>query len=1543
MVDNLPMSFEGLEARTPFEANNARSFAARANVALTYTAERRSLADHGRLDEDYLASAIARLAIGGEGSYLVWAPTPGSFGGGAGGFGGGFGFGSANGGFAYGSGSGSGPGMRTETKRGDNLDIVNDALFSAVKESHPGSSIDSVPIILDLPGEYDVVLRGLIPIIYRYSHKLRPEVRSHILNNLLTVRGDRSGVNTVYFVDNILVVMGWETIRIGSGLVRIEFPETENHILQIESSRYLTNQLLQLEAWREGRYDARFDNEMNGMNDWILRQFQAFLRFDFWEYNARPYQRYSTAAIHNLFDYAWDDRVKTAAGMVLDYVSAKFAVSSNGLRRCAPYRRLRDTMAQTNLFVDKADTGTYGFTLLSGYMHVLPYAHDWAAPDMTMVSLSDYRVPDIVLDLIMTPDHRSYFQRFSHGTRTGVVPSPANGVRGGIEVYSSEPEYLISAGGVWRESGYGYDEFQKYKSCAWPLPTTIMPSRAGLDIGGLDRSDFLKIFGYDNTGRTTVNLGVAPNFAWGFEIVIPDSLTANAIIETDGKWTFIHREEDGIFFAVYRDPEWAGGFGGGFGFGSANGGFGFGSGSGMLYPNWGFVEVARAKSLRFRDFVQSTKSLNAWRTYSPNGAVNEYVTLAGRTVKFSGAAQLLELDGSPLETDTDRWPLAEGDIINSRKELGDSGHSGYVRVDNPSLQQRLVLDMQNHLIPRRYQYRLDAPRQNSGFVVSRDMYRFDLYWVGNEGRIMSAAWDSYVNNSSVPPEPLQAPWSPIRGLTEPGCARWNSPVISIAKTSESTDLFWIHPNGAVWSMTWDKNLNGGDWSFPFEIAPPGATRFNSPLAALGRHPEQLDVFWIDPSGAVATTYWNKDPDGPWNSPGKPFKITPDGATRNNSPLCAIARDRTIMDVFWIGPDGAVGSTYWNTSDTGNWDEHAPFGITRPGATRGDSSLAACALDADHMNVFWIDPHDSVVRAAWDSEANWTPPMVIAPKGSVRSPSPLAAVSRSPDQMDVFWVTPDSAIGSTWWNGQRDIGEWNQHSAFSIAFPNSARIDTPLTAVARLPNTLDVFWLGKDGAFGSNAYATDQVPAWNDRQAYGITEPSVVPPARVPPAGQSPPAICDNAAEMSVFWPSSDGNVETSAWLDRNANWAWTMPARIALSNPKRGRGRARRHVSQVAPTSKHVVALSPFPGRFDVFWIGQNGAVWSSNWSIIETNRAWTEPVAITPDQVARRGSPLAAVSRRPDRIDVFWIAPDGAIASTYRDDDPVHGAWTPKDTTTKPFKITPSGSAGADSSLAAVSCHPDQIDVFWIDRHGAVASTYWNLDPIHGDWRHGSFEPGLPLVFKAGAVPDKPFSITRRNTARSGSPLVALSRDRDQIDVFWIGPDDAIASTYWNAGPGGSWLLPDQPILNLNNRNAPKPFKITPPHAARSDSPLAAVSRFRDQMDVFWIDRSGAVASTYWNTEPTHGDWLPGPPDGDVRHGVHLAIRLRLKPFTITAANAARQVSFIAAVARSPDQLDVFWTGPDGAIGSNFAYSNQTNSWNGGSAFPISPVGVVR
>ena len=185
---------------------------------------------------------------------------------------------------------------------------------------------------------------------------------------------------------------------------------------------------------------------------------------------------------------------------------------------------------------------------------------------------------------------------------------------------------------------------------------------------------------------------------------------------------------------------------------------------------------------------------------------------------------------------------------------------------------------------------------------------------------------------------------------------------------------------------------------------------------------------------------------------------------------AVTRLPGHLDVFWIGPDGAIGSTAWDA--TTGWAP-APFPITPPGATRTDSPLVADSRVPDHLDVFWIGPDGAIGSTAWDATTGWAPaPFPITPPGATRADSPLVAVARVPDHLDVFWV--DGAIGTTYWDAAPGQG-WADHQPFPITPPGATRTGSPLTAVTRLPGHLDVFWIGPDGAIGSTAW--DATTGW----------------------------------------------------------------------------------------------------------------------------------------------------------------------------------------------------------------------------------------------------------------------------------------------------------------------------------------------------------------------------------------------------------------------------------------------------------------------------------
>lgn len=519
--------------------------------------------------------------------------------------------------------------------------------------SKAGTSQEGIP---KRTGEYDVALTMLTAIVYRHYEDLPPDVQNHLIHGLLNKNGPFDPYDALPFHP-------------------LPVPETENHLLMIEVARYLTNQVL-----HRRDLDPAFDNEHNYLDDWMLDALRRFLVSDFVEYNARPYQDYTLSALLNLYSYTSDRhpssaRVKTAARMVLDYVFAKAAISSNDSRRCAPYRR-KATYDSAD-FVDEHYDPMNAFTmLLAGTTGVafadsptgkpkgwLPGNHAW---EWQWAGLSDYRIPELVLDLMIDRTHRRFLQKLHHSSE---------------EVYASSPSYLISAGGSPSPHAYvedlsGGDGFGSDDDRGRVVPTTLIPTGQFTS-----RNDVIRFEGAP--ARTEHwNLGVTHDFACGLNPVIPEAYRSVALgVDGEGNrrlhdlgtmpWIFIDQgkpttgvyasRERGYFVAIYRQED--------FGFLEA-------------------FDVSLHPDVTFDGFVNSVLQRHAGRAFERAGR-NEWQMLDGRRIEFELVPQsaVIEPFGDPY--------FASGDIL--RSPIG----SGIVSIENPWLRRRIILDASDFREPRR--------------------------------------------------------------------------------------------------------------------------------------------------------------------------------------------------------------------------------------------------------------------------------------------------------------------------------------------------------------------------------------------------------------------------------------------------------------------------------------------------------------------------------------------------------------------------------------------------------------------------------------------------------------------------------------------------------------------------------------------------------------------------------------------------------------------------------------------------------------------------
>jgi hypothetical protein len=218
------------------------------------------------------------------------------------------------------------------------------------------------------------------------------------------------------------------------------------------------------------------------------------------------------------------------------------------------------------------------------------------------------------------------------------------------------------------------------------------------------------------------------------------------------------------------------------------------------------------------------------------------------------------------------------------------------------------------------------------------------------------------------------------------------------------------------------------------------------LAALSRSPDHMDVFAIGEDGVVKSTWWNGNPWHMWFRVGR-ADFPP------HTPITALSRDSDFMDLFAVQADGRVNTASWNANPWRQWE---PIGesLFEPG-----TPVAAVSRHSDFMDLFAVG-RDGQVRQAWWNGIPWRAWSTID-GATFASRTPVAALSRNDDHMEVFAVDDGGVVCGNWWDGG-----W--HEWFSLhgeVFPQQ----TPVAAISRDDDHMDVFAVGGDGVIRANSW------------------------------------------------------------------------------------------------------------------------------------------------------------------------------------------------------------------------------------------------------------------------------------------------------------------------------------------------------------------------------------------------------------------------------------------------------------------------------------------
>jgi hypothetical protein len=338
-----------------------------------------------------------------------------------------------------------------------------------------------------------------------------------------------------------------------------------------------------------------------------------------------------------------------------------------------------------------------------------------------------------------------------------------------------------------------------------------------------------------------------------------------------------------------------------------------------------------------------------------------------------------------------------------------------------------------------------------------------------------------------------------------------TPVAAVSRSPKHVDLFKIGPEGAVCSSAWEEGPAGSKWTDWFQIHSETVFAQEAPVSALARRPDQLDLFVTGLNGAIWTCSWHADPEQwrPW------YPIHFETVFRQDRQVTAISRVPEHIDLFRIGFDGAVWSTWWSeqTGVWDNWDRIHP-------ETRfpDDARVTALARRTDHVDLFTVGLDGAVWSCWWHADVeSWRPWYRIHPETVFRFDQEIAAVSRVPEHMDLFTVGNNGAVWSTSWH-EGDSQGWR--SWFAIHPETRFALDSRVTALARRPDHLDLFVTGLDGSVWS---------CWwhDDPQGWRPWFPIIPSPA----FSQDHPvtALARLPEHIDLYKIGPDGNVWSTWW------------------------------------------------------------------------------------------------------------------------------------------------------------------------------------------------------------------------------------------------------------------------------------------------------------------------------------------------------------------------------------------------------------------------------
>jgi len=341
---------------------------------------------------------------------------------------------------------------------------------------------------------------------------------------------------------------------------------------------------------------------------------------------------------------------------------------------------------------------------------------------------------------------------------------------------------------------------------------------------------------------------------------------------------------------------------------------------------------------------------------------------------------------------------------------------------------------------------------------------------------------------------------------------------------------------------------------------------NSSNAAVSRTASNLDAYFAHPDGNIWIAYWYDGLNG-W--PGGPLPSA--GTAPAGAPIAVVSRAAANVDLYYVNTNGGISSNAWNP---GGWGAFTLPGTGANGvqATPG-AQIAAVGGSPGALDVFYAGTDRNLYWSHWSgqcgssfTQCGWQNPVQVVSDGSVPVGAAVSAVARTPDRLDIFYIGADYVPHTAWCRG------------FGLNVSGSCT----------------------QNGFGSQTLATDSTCT-----------------AR---PGSSIAATARSVNNIDIFYPGQQGALCTQYWSQGNT-WNFYAP----FGNGTIG-------------SSASIAAVTRTPNNLDLFWMGNNaqgtGNMHTAWWS---AGNDWgTADLGGTIGGVGRAGGLMGAVARTPDNLDIF-------------------------------------------------------------------------------------------------------------------------------------------------------------------------------------------------------------------------------------------------------------------------------------------------------------------